>query len=328
MSTHAFVPALDTAAEAEAKWLIEVLLGLPDCDNFRKLEEIRRGIRAVGITPRFRSPILDLTTHWANIMYEVLKEIDQDPGNPYGFTRYTARFLEVGSNPGGFTRYILEKTHARGVGITLPTISGGVGRATLPSDRFELHELDLLDLVSRYRLSDPNPPPLPFSRTEFDSIILDIDSSSPRVLVGQLLLALATICNGGQILFTLTSIERPLTARILIAVRKIADHISVFKPLQDRMGLLTGKLYLHAEVVRNDTPAYRKLKDNLRRLWSRIQSTDTCTTMRDPSWNELDLITPWEEVMKPSNVDAIVKLGNPLWKAQLTALSKAVRQID
>ncbi|CAE6454010.1 unnamed protein product [Rhizoctonia solani] len=75
-----------------------------------------------------------------------------------------------------------------------------------PSDRFEVHELNLLKPVLHYRLSD---------------------SSRPRFLVAQLFLAL----HGGQILLTLFCIERPLTARILIAFRNIniSDCISIFK---------------------------------------------------------------------------------------------------
>ncbi|KAH7334399.1 hypothetical protein B0J17DRAFT_770749 [Rhizoctonia solani] len=325
MPTHPFVPALDVVVEAEAKWLTEVLLDRPDCDNFRKLEALYRGIRAAGVTHRFRPPsptTPDLVAQWADIMYGVFHAMNCSLGDLYGFLRSMTRFLVVGSNPGGFTRFILEHSNARGVGVSLPVDSGGIGLAIPPDDRFELHELDVLDLVSHFQLSDPMPRALPFTCTQFELIVLDITSSRPRILIAQLLLALHTIYNGGQILLTLSCIERPLTARILIAFSKIADYLDTYKPPQ--VQAWSGLFYLHARVVRTDTPAYRKLKDNLQRLWNRIHSTHT----EDPTWDEQDLISPWEEVMKKSNVDLVVKLGNPLWGTRLAALHRALDRTD
>ncbi|CAE6467976.1 unnamed protein product [Rhizoctonia solani] len=308
-------PALDAAAEAEVKWLTEALLDRPDCETFRKLEDIRHHILVAGFTPRFRSrPSADQGRigQCADAMYRILQSMHQG-SDPYSFARRTGWFLDIGSNPGGFARFLLEHSRARGVGITLPVNEGGIGRAVPPSDRFELHELNLLDLVSRYMTSST----LPFTRTIFDSIILDVDHSSPRILVAQLLLALSTIHDGGQILLTLSCIERPLAARILIAFSKVADYISLSTPQVWTWGIF----YLHAQTVRVNTPAYRKLKDNLERLWNRIHSTHT----REPKWDEEDLITPWEEVMKKSSMDLIVKLGNPVWETQLTALHRALK---
>ncbi|CEL63132.1 hypothetical protein RSOLAG1IB_05172 [Rhizoctonia solani AG-1 IB] len=317
MSFPSSKPAPDAAAGAEALWLTEALLGRRDCDTFRKLEDLRHHIRMMGITPRPRprppSPAgHERLTRCADVMYQVFESMHQD-SDPYSFARRTGWFLDIGSNPGGFARYLLEHSpRARGVGVTLPVDEGGIGRAVPPSDRFELRELNLLDLVSRYMTSGT----LPFTRTIFDSIILDADKSSPRILIAQLLLALSTIHDGGQILLTLSCIERPLAARILIAFSKVADYISLSTPSQVQTWDI---FYVHAQVVRVNTPAYRKLKDNLERLWNQIHSTHT----RDPKWHEEDLITPWEEVMKKSSMDLIAKLGNPVWGTQLTALHRA-----
>ncbi|ELU44331.1 FtsJ domain-containing protein [Rhizoctonia solani AG-1 IA] len=287
MSSLTPKPALDAVAEAEAKWLTDALLGRRDCDTFRKLKDLcPQGIavqlRGSAIPPRFRSPPpagQERITQCADAMYRIFQSMHQD-SDPYSFARRACCFLEVGSNPGGFTRFLLEQPHTHGVGVTLPVDEGGIGRAIPPNDRFELHELNLLDLVSHYISSGT----LPFTRTTFDSIILDIDHSSPRLLVAQLLLALSTIHDGGQILLTLSCIERPQAARILIAFSKVADYISLSSPPQAQTW---GVFYL------------------------------------DPTWDEEDLITPWEEVMKKSNMDLIAKLGNPVWETQLKALYRA-----
>ncbi|CAE6505354.1 unnamed protein product [Rhizoctonia solani] len=313
------LPALDAAAAAEANWLTEALLRRRDCD-FRRFDEFRRHVRAMGFSPRFRSPPPDLAAQRADIMYRALRWMDQDSGHPQGFARRTICFLDIGTNPGGFARYILDHSRARGVGVSLPVDEGGIGRAVPPSDRFELHELNLLDLVSRYLQSDPASRSLPFSRTKFDLVILDVDPSRPCILIAQLLLALHTIQDGGQVLLTLSCIERPLAARTVIAFSRIADYISVSKPPQ--VQAWGGLFYLHAQTIRVDTPAYWKLTDNLERLWNRIHSTHTRHT-RDPEWDEEDLIHPWEDVLEKSNMDLIVKLGNPAWGTRLTALYRA-----
>ncbi|CAE6412829.1 unnamed protein product, partial [Rhizoctonia solani] len=296
------MPALDAGAEAEAKWLTEVLLDRrhPDCDNFRKLEKTLSYMRAAAVVPRFRSPsmTLELVAKRKNVMYELLKAMNQNLGHPNWFSHLTSRFLDVGSKYHGFSQYILEHSNGRGVGVSLPIDDGGTSWAMLPGNRYEQYPVDLLNLVSSYVSSDPTSRPLlsPFD-TEFDFVILNANSPCPRVLLAQLLLALYTIYNGGQILLTLSCIERPLTARVVIAISKIADYITTSKP--PRVHAQSGLFYLHAQTVRNDTPAYRKLKDNLERLWYRIHSTHT----RDPTWDEQDLITPWDQEIpygKPS----------------------------
>ncbi|KAG8710901.1 hypothetical protein FRC11_003996 [Ceratobasidium sp. 423] len=237
------MPALDATAAAQANWLPEALLRRRRCD-FRRLDEFLRDVHATGISPRFRSPPPDLAQR-ANIMYQVLQSMDQGPELPRGFARRTAWFLDIGTNPGGFARYILDHSPAHGVGVSLPVDEGGIGRAVPPSDRFELHELNLLDLVSRYLQSDPASRSLPFSRTKFDFVILDVDPSRPCILIAQLLLALHAIHDGGQILLTLSCIERPLAARTVIAFSRIADYISVSKPPQ--VQAWGGLFYLHAQ---------------------------------------------------------------------------------
>ncbi|KAJ1302123.1 hypothetical protein OPQ81_000952 [Rhizoctonia solani] len=312
MPSHSSMPAPDAAAEAEAQWLTEALLGRSDCDIFRKLEELRHHIRAMGFTPCFRSPApasSQPTIEHADVMYWVLQCMDQASELPKGFARHTAWFLDIGSKSEGFSRYILGNPRARGVGVNLDVW------AASPSNRFELCELNLFDLVSCYLQSDLHS--LPLSHNKFDFIILDEDPSKPRLLVAQLLLALHTVHDGGQILMTLQAIERPLTARILIAFSRIADLVSVSKPQVQTWG---SHFYMHAQTIRVDTPAYWKLKDNLHRLWNQTHTTHT----RDPTWDEEDLITPWEEVMDESCMDLIAKLGNPLWGTQLKALNKAL----
>ncbi|KAH7345707.1 hypothetical protein B0J17DRAFT_713255 [Rhizoctonia solani] len=308
------MPALDAAAEAESKWLTEALLERSDCENFRRLYDLRRHMRAMGVIPRFRSPPPDLAARRSEAMYRLLQSMDQGPEHPSGFARRTAWFLDIGSSQDGFARYILDHSNARGVGVT-PPVDGGTGWA-IPPDRFELHQLDLCDLVSRYLQSAPASRTWPFTRTSFDLVILDADTSSPRILLAQLLLALHTIHNGGQILLKLSCIERPQSVRVLLSFSRVADYISVSKP----SGSPDGRFYLHAQMVRHNTPAYNKLKDNLKRLWNQIQSTHT----QDPTWDEEDLITPWGDVLEKSNMDLVVKLGNPLWGTQLTALYRAL----
>ncbi|CAE6474540.1 unnamed protein product [Rhizoctonia solani] len=222
------MPALDAAAEAESQWLTQALLARPDCENFRRLHELRLHIREAGVVPRFRSPPPDLAARRSEAMYQLLQSMDQGPEHPAGFARRTAWFLDIGSSQDGFTRYILDHSHARGVGV-IPPVVGGTGWS-VPPDRFELHELDLCDLVSRYLQSDPASRTWPFTRTSFDLVILNADTPSPRILLAQLLLALHSVHNGGQILLKLSCIERPQSVRILLSFSWIADYISVSKP--------------------------------------------------------------------------------------------------
>ncbi|KAJ1301593.1 hypothetical protein OPQ81_008841 [Rhizoctonia solani] len=318
MSSDPFVPALDATAVAEAKWLTEVLLGNPHCDNFRKLKKFCDEIHAAGFLhpPRSPPPTASQLTEWAKNTYLMLRAMNRGSEHPYGFSYRVSRFLDIGSNPGGFAQFILQHSNARGVGVSLPIDSGGIGCAIPPNERFELHELDILDLVSSYLSSRV----LPFTCDKFDLIILDANPFCPRILLAQLLLALYTIYNGGQILLTLSCIERPFTARIVLALKRIAYNITTSKPPQASSGIF----YIHAQAVRVDTPAYRKLKDNLTRLWNQTHTTDT----REPTWEEQDLITLWDEVMKKSNTNLIAKLGNPLWETQLTALNRVFNQTD
>ncbi|KAF8711942.1 FtsJ-like methyltransferase, partial [Rhizoctonia solani] len=319
--------AMDAPAEAEAKWLTEALLGHqhPDCDTFRKLEgalsyQMAIKIRANGIVPHVHPPHItpDLTSRRANTMYELLRTISLGSEHPYGFSHRTVRFLDVGSKYDGFSRYVLDNSNGSGVRVFLPVDEREDNWGIPLSDRHEEYPVDLLTLVASYMSSDPTTHPLPAPlNKKFDFVILNADSSCPRVILAQLLLALYTIYNGGQILLTLSCIERPLTARVVIAISKIADYVTTSKPA--RIHARSGLFYLHAQAVRTNTPAYRKLKDNLERLWYRIHSTHT----RNPTWDEQDLITPWEEVMKKSNVNLIIELGKPLWETQLTALHRA-----
>ncbi|CAE7095834.1 unnamed protein product [Rhizoctonia solani] len=266
MPSDSSSPPLDAAAEAEAKWLAQALLGRADCDIFRELVGLRNHVLAMGVTPRFRSPPPDLAVQRSNAMYEVLQSMDQGPnsGHPPGFARRTAWFLVIGSDSDGFARYILDHSRARGVGIIPPVGEGGTGWAIPPSDRFELHELDLFNLVALYLQSDPASRVLPFQRTSFDFIIVDLDLSNTRVLIAQLLLALHTVYNGGQILLTLSSIERPYAARTLIAFSRVADLVTTSRPQAQAWG---HRFYLHVQTVRHDRP-YRMLKHNLHHLWA------------------------------------------------------------
>ncbi|CAE6458071.1 unnamed protein product [Rhizoctonia solani] len=311
MSSYSSTPAPDAAAEAEAKWLTEALLGRPDCNIFRQLKGLHSHIRATGVIPRFRSPPPDLAAQRSEVMYQVLQSMDQgdDSGHPRGFARNTAWFLNIGSKSDGFARYILEHPTriTRGVGVIPPVTEGGTGWAIPPGDRFELHQLDLFDLVTHYLRSRV----LPFNRISFDFIILDLDPSSPRALVAQLLLALHVIVEGGSILLTLSCIEQPLTARATVALSRIADHVTC-STAPPKWG---HRFYLHAQTVRKNS-AYRQLKDRLETLWHRIQTPNP----RDPTWDEQDLITPWQEVFEKPSIDLLVHLGNPLWKTQLTSL--------
>ncbi|CAE6473950.1 unnamed protein product [Rhizoctonia solani] len=327
MSHYSSTPAPDAAAEAESKWLTEALLGRSDCDIFRQLDGLRRYIRSVGVTPSFRSPPIGCDVPCAPIDGSSSRF-----GPParfrtaHGFVprhrvRVTSIFHMIGplikifgicrSDSDGFARYILEHTPARGVAIVPPAAEGGTGWAIPPSDRFEFHELD----VTRYLQSDPTSRALPFSRTSFDFIILDADYSCPRTLVAHLLLALCCLVEGGTILLHLPCIERPLTARVTIALSSIFDDIHTYKPAYKAWN---HRFYMHGQTVRHHS-AYRRLKHNLERLWSRIQTVNTpnCT------WVEEDLITPWEEVLQTSNIDWIVTLGNPVWGTQLKALHGA-----
>ncbi|CEL58572.1 hypothetical protein RSOLAG1IB_08648 [Rhizoctonia solani AG-1 IB] len=178
--------------------------------------------------------------------------------------------------------------------------------------------------------------PLPFRRHEFDFVVCDAHHlrlhpdneirtwNWTRLLISQILLALRAVQPGGTIFLKLSCVERALTARILIAFTRIAGYThSVKSKLLHRK---RGSFYLLAKGIRTHTLSYRRLVAGLEKLWHVMTFGGPGGFGRDMTWDEQDLITPWDEVMKPAGLDHIARLGRPMWKIQYDGLLKFLKE--
>ncbi|KAF8679741.1 FtsJ-like methyltransferase [Rhizoctonia solani] len=343
--------------EPKSKWLGDALMQREDCRILCLLNEIRSmGWSSNTVDRHFREQRFnsDHVKHentdlnWCKIMYDSLQYMDLANGR---FVR-TERFLDLGSNPGGYASYILRTCpYATGVGISLPIEDAGHGCA-IPAplrSRINIHELDLtlIDLaptkpkpgtshISGSRALALHLSPFPFRPHEFDFIVCDAHHlrlhpdnairawNWNRILISQILLALRAVQPGGTIFLKLSCVERALTARILIAFTRIAGYTHTVK--SKLLHRKRGSFYLLSKGIKTHTSAYRLLVDGLQNLWYIMTFGGPQGFGRDMTWDEQDLITSWDEVMKPAGVNHIARLGKPMWNIQYYALLKFLKE--
>ncbi|CAE6447509.1 unnamed protein product [Rhizoctonia solani] len=350
-------PTWEPAVELKSKWLSDVLMGREDCRTLCLLNAIRAmGWSSGAVENHFREQRFtsDYDKHentdmnWCQIMYDSLRNMDLANSR---FVR-TERFLDLGCNPGGYSSYILRTCpYATGVGISLPGEDAGHGCAIpgILRPRIDVREMDLTLIDLAPALTKPNESyitgsralslylmPLPFSRHEFDFVVCDAHHlrlhpdneirpwNWTRVLISQILLALRAVQPGGTIFLKLSCVERALTARILIAFTRIAGSTRTVK--SKLLHRKRGSFYLLAKSIRTHTLSYRRLVAGLEKLWHTMTFGGPHGFGRDITWDEQDLISPWDEVMKPTGVDHIARLGKPMWEIQYNALLKFLKE--
>ncbi|KAH7333752.1 hypothetical protein B0J17DRAFT_603092 [Rhizoctonia solani] len=351
-------PTLETAeVDPKAKWLSDLLMARDDCHILRLLNVIRAmGWSSPEVKDHFREQRFnadyvkheDTDLNWAKTMYNSLEQMDHAN---HRFIR-TERFLDLGCNPGGYSSYILRTCpHATGMGISLPVEDAGYGCA-IPDvlrPRIDIREMDLTMIDLAPNLPKPDAShitgsralalhlvPLPFRRHEFDFVVGDAHHlrlhpdneirtwNWTRVLLSQVLLALRAVQGGGTIFLKLSCVERALTARILIAFTRISGSTRTVK--SKFLHAKRGSFYLLVRDIRVHTFAYRKLVAGLEKLWHTMTFGGPHGFGRDIHWDEQDLITPWEEVMSPTGVNHIARLGKPMWEIQHRALLKFLKE--
>ncbi|CAE7176659.1 unnamed protein product [Rhizoctonia solani] len=351
-------PTLDTAdIDPKAKWLSDALMGLEGCSTLRLLNAIRAmGWSSGEVDNHFREQRYnadhvkdkDTDKKWAKLMYDSLCNMDHANGR---FIR-AERLLDLGCNPGGYFTYVLNTCpHSSGMGISLPVEDAGHGCA-IPDGfrhRIDIREMDLTLIDLAPHLPKPDAShitgsralalhlvPLPFRRHEFDFVVCDAHHlrlhpendirtwNWNRLLISQILLALRAVQAGGTIFLKLSCVERALTARILIAFTRISGSTRSVK--SKILHVKRGSFYLLARGIRTHTSAYRRLVAGLEKLWHVMTFGGPHGFGRDMTWDEQDLITPWDEVMSPAGVDNIARLGKPMWEIQYKALLKFLKE--
>ncbi|CAE6422577.1 unnamed protein product [Rhizoctonia solani] len=341
----------------KAKWLSDLLMQREDCNILRLLNAIRamgwssREVHNHFREQRFNADFVkteDTDRNWLQAMYDSLGYMDIANGR---FVR-TERFLDIGCNPGGYSTYILNTCpYSSGMGISLAVEDAGHGCA-IPDTvrpRIDIREMDLTLINLAPSLSKPDDSritgsralalhlvPLPFRRHEFDFVVCDAHHLRQhpdneirtwnwnRVLISQILLALRAVQGGGTIFLKLSCVERALTARILIAFTRIAGSTRTVK--SKLLHRKRGSFYLLARDIRVYTQAYRQFVAGLEKLWHIMTFGGSDGFGRDMTWEEQDLIMPWDEMMSPSGVNHIVRLGKHMWRIQYEALLKFLKE--
>lgn len=239
--------------------------------------------------------------------------------------------------PGGFSSYVLRKTpEATGIGISLPTESGGYELA-IPEElrpRIDLHIVDLTTFDLAPSIPKPASPaqdltPLPFQLASMDLVLCDgqwvlnpDNFQRPwnwtRLLISQLLIALRAVSPGGTIFFRLSSVERTLTGRILLAMCRIANLVRTTK--SSRFQAVRSYFYVLVQRVNTDSEEYKKLVGALERLWYIMTFEGAEGYGRDITQDDEDMITSSEELTSEQGLMNIVQLGTPVWNIQHKAL--------
>ncbi|CUA76129.1 hypothetical protein RSOLAG22IIIB_12057 [Rhizoctonia solani] len=351
-------PTLETTvADPKVKWLSDALMAREDCNILRLLNAIRAmGWSSSEVHNHFREQRYnsDCVKHentdkfWAMTMYSSLEHMDHANKR---FVR-TERFLDLGCNPGGYSSYILDTCpYASGVGISLSVEDAGHGCAIPEAlrSRINVHEMDLTLIDLAPNLPKPDTShitgsralalhlvPLPFRRHEFDFVVCDAHHlrlhpdneirawNWNRVLLSQILLALRAVQGGGTIFLKLPRVECALTARILIAFTRISGSTRSVK--SKFLHIKRGSFYLLARDIRTHTRAYRQFVAGLEQLWHIMTFGGPHGFGRDMTWDEQDLITPWDDVMSPAGVNHIARLGKLMWEIQYKALLKFLKE--
>jgi hypothetical protein len=138
-----------------------------------------------------------------------------------------------------------------------------------------MHDLAAYDLAPG--LSKPlSATPLtamPFNLNSFDFVLCDGHSlrlntdnalrpwNWTRLLIAQILLGLRAVSFGGTMLIKLSHVERPLTARILLALCRVSNHVRTIKSRTVHAN--RGSFYVLAQGVRIRSAEYRELVTGL-----------------------------------------------------------------
>ncbi|KAG8746252.1 hypothetical protein FRC10_005501 [Ceratobasidium sp. 414] len=339
---HMTISKDNDSVDPTEKYLNAALSARQDCAVLRELNELRvKGWRSGVIHEHFEHQRhqADYNKHdetdkfWANRMHDSMQQM-----NCNGRFVRASRFLDIGCSPGGYSTYVLKTCpNATGMGISLPVKDGGHGVA-IPSDlspRIDLVMQDLMayDLAPDLPKPATNPTPLsalPFIPNTFDFVMCDAHYlrvcpdnvrrpwNWTRLLVSQLLLGLRAVSEGGAMFVKLSHVERPLTARILTALCRTANHVRTVKSRV--LHVNRGTFYVLAQGVRTLSPEYRELVTGLEQLWHIMTFQGNGGYGREITWVEQDHVIPWTEVMSPRGVLCIVRLGTKMWQIQRDAL--------
>ncbi|KAG8710156.1 hypothetical protein FRC08_017539 [Ceratobasidium sp. 394] len=144
-----------------------------------------------------------------------------------------------------------------------------------------------------------------------------------RLLVSQLLLGLRAVGAGGTMFIKLSHVERPLTARILIALCRVANHVRTVK--SRRLHVNRGTFYVVVQGVQTSCAEYEELVSGLERLWYVMTFEGNEGYGRDITWAEQDYVVRWTEVMSPRGVVCVVRLGTRIWQIQRDALREFLK---
>lgn len=240
--------------------------------------------------------------------------------------------------PGGSSTYVLQNSpEATGIGISLPTESGGhelaIPNTLLP--RIEIHLVDLTTYDLAPSMSKPTSLvqqllPLPFEAASLDLVICDgqwvlnpDNFQRPwnwtRLQISQLLIALRAVSSDGTIFIRLSSVERTLTGRILLALRRIANIVRTTKSSQFQA--VRSYFYVLVQQVKPESKEYKKLVQALEQLWYIMTFEGEEGYGRDITADDEELITSIEELTSEQGLQNIVRLGTPVWNVQHNALS-------
>ncbi|KAI0628184.1 hypothetical protein C8Q77DRAFT_1220973 [Trametes polyzona] len=264
---------------------------------------------------RADEPPLEAQRAWFRSMVNIIRELD-------GVAAFIKPSGPFECAPGGF---------APEAGISLPESQGGNALLLQPElmvDRFEYIAQDLLE----YDLS-----PCPTSGTEHclpprflnrylscDVMLVDDPDQQPAsyahggaLVVGQLIIALASVRPGGTIVVTLHN--------LVYLLDKISATLIVHKPTA--MHKYRCSFYAIAKGV-GDSLERAELQasylNGLCVLWSELHHGG-CDGSPRKLWGERDLrfiVTPEEILDIEGYLDPLVELGRPVWATQAQGLSK------
>ncbi|KAG8723848.1 hypothetical protein FRC09_001491 [Ceratobasidium sp. 395] len=319
-------------------YLSAALVAREDCQMLRELNELRgMGWQSGTVHQHFenrryqnnKSKQNNPSWFWSNKIYKSMQ--DMDLAAPFVKAN---RFLDIGCFPGGHSTYVMRTCpEATGMGISLPVEAGGHDLA-IPEDLLPRISLVRHDLMA-YDLSSPTSDldkttlsALPFKPHTSDFVVCGgsylrraPDSRNSwnwdRLMISQLLLGLRAVSAGGTMFAKLSHIERPLTARILLALCRIANHVRTVK--STTVHASQASFYVLAQGVRTASEEYKELIVGLERLWH-IMNFEGEGYGRDITWAEQDNVTPWDEVTSPRGVLCIVRLGTRVWQIQRDGL--------
>ncbi|KAG8755904.1 hypothetical protein FRC12_010742 [Ceratobasidium sp. 428] len=329
------------AEDPTLKYLSAVLMVREDCQVLRELDELREmGWQSGTMHEHFEHQRYqnddnkqnNTNWFWPNKVYKSMQDMDLA-----GRFVVANRFLDIGCFSGGYSSYVMHACpKATGMGISLPVEDGGlsvmVPEDLLPRIDLVMHDHMTYDLTTPTSILNPDKrrlSALPFKPHTFDFVICSGSHIRPtpdsvrrpwdwtRLMISQLLLGLRAIGGGGTMFIKLSHVERPLTARILLALCRITNHVRTIKSWVIHRS--RASFYVLAQGVRTSCKEYTELVSGLERLWY-ILNFEGEGYGREITWEEQDNVTPWNEVMSPLGVLCIVRLGTKVWQTQRDGL--------